>query len=231
MAEPPKTEGDFAVQRQGRMLAATLWMVDHTGTKAPVKDPSFGSFSGLCTGQPDNLIQDPDVQLGFNVELGVRPQIRILNEQGQEVPVGMQTLPGTTVLVETESVCVGIRFWGSAASAPILEISEEPDGEIILRVNAPQEGLRLNALEEACFVAFYLDVVSRTDVADAAEMARSLAALDLVTTRQDTGWQLTLNVEDQPMRLTIDGPSAQMFGINDTAISVNQWVHNLSVEN
>jgi hypothetical protein len=230
MQTPAQAEGYFAVQHEGRLLAATLWMADRAADGRPASgDTSFGSLSGLCTGQPDNLISDSAAQPGYDVELGLPPDIRLLNGEGRELPAGAQVLPGTVLVIETESIRAGFRFWCSAEqAAPVLSLAVEPDGETVLQVRAPRQGIHLNPLEEGCCVAFYLDVASRSEPGDSAELARRLAALDLGATASQAGWTLTVKAAPKPLTLVIDAAPAQMYGVAPNGISANQWVRNLA---
>jgi len=155
-------ESHFSHQRRGSLLAGSVWLLD---AGAQDKEPNLwqGSFTRLATGRPENLIRDPDFRPGYDVELGLRGQIRIFDATGTEETNPAGTMPGTALAVETESVCVGLRFVTAAGQECRLALREEAAGETVLRVQCAWDSPPDNRGETAVFCGFLLWVMPRSE--------------------------------------------------------------------
>lgn len=217
----------FSCQRAGTLLAANVWLLARTpehGAKNP--DYHKGKFSGLNVGRPDDLVRDPDFMPGYAIELGLRHEIRILDGQGTELK-GLGEVTGAAIAIETESVCVGMRFVGSGGGKPALTLSEEEDGETVLTVRAQREGRHVSDIETAAFCGFLLEVAPGAD-GEPDALAREMGSAELRVSAQESGWRLRAPAPDGSV-LEVDVPADPpcFYSVDGQPLTANQWALSL----
>lgn len=223
----PSPHANYTSGHEGTMLAGTVWYLSRSSTP-PVLAPGDwrGVMSGLNTGRPDDVIEDPVVTPGFRLELGLRGEVRLFGEEGREVGEYAGEVAGSALALETESVLVGLRFVCAGESAPTLTLAEEADGEIVLTVKGTREGLAVSELETATCVGFLLDVQPRA-TGSAADLARQMAAAPLTMAQQPDGWQLAATTGGTELSLSVPATPNCFYSVDGTALTANLWAASL----
>ncbi|HEY3397898.1 MAG TPA: hypothetical protein VGM19_09610 [Armatimonadota bacterium] len=229
IATRPWPHASYASLQDGLLLGGSVWLLDATG-RPPTRKPDDwrGVMSGLNTGRPDDLLEDPTVRPGYVLELGLRGQVRVFGADGQEITDFTASLAGAALALETESVVVGLRFLCAGDSAPTLSLGEEEDGEIVLTVRGSREGRAASARETATFGAFLLDVQSRTPDSDPAAVARRMAAASIRVEEAPGAWQVAAPGRDNA-ELTLALPFTPdcFYSVDNEALTANQWAASL----
>jgi len=225
-------DAHYSCQREGVLLAASVYLLKSSRGENSRKDAWWeGRFSGLNTGRPENVVREADFRPGYTVELGTAENIRIFD--GEETPVKCFSgnLPGTALAIETESICVGMRFFGSDSGRPTLNLQEEKDGEIVLKVKCTREGLTVSELETAAFCGFLLRVISRCEGAEAASLAREMAGSGVAVQKEKDQWHLRAGAAGQgELELQVPAKPTCFYSVDGKPLTANQWALSLGGE-
>lgn len=228
-AHKNSADAHFSHQHQGSLLAGSLWLLARDAAHTRLADAWWeGTLSGLNTGRPDNLVVDRDFRPGFTIELGLRTAIRFFRSDGSEAdPLsGGQGEP--VLAIQTESVAVGLRFFGPPDTSPTLALMEEDDGEVILRVAGTREGMPVSTAETASFCGFLLHVVPRSEHLDGSAFARRFADVEVSVRQQGWGWRLRAPALDgSDLEADVRAAPPCLYSVDDVPITANRWVQSL----
>ncbi|GEM_PF-3321984 len=151
----PRYESHFAAQKKEKLLSATCWLL----TKKQIDTHSRGKFSGLNTGCPHTLVPERKFQPAYRIYLGEKGAVKIYDEQGKQWPFDFSTRKPLTegLLLQTETIYAGIRFFNPELSAPVAKLSLQAD-HLVLLVESSCCSLQINRLEAATFFGLALQV-------------------------------------------------------------------------
>jgi hypothetical protein len=218
-----------STQREGALLAGSSWLLTDAAA-ASTADPLWweGALSGLNTGRPGNSVTDPAFLPGYTVELGQPDRLALYALDGTSIHQENGDLASDGLLVETETVFVGLRFAVPGHAKPALRLIRLPDGELTLDVRGHRKGLRVSGSETAVLCAFLLQVVPRTQSVGADTVARRLA-VDSIRLRQGRdGWRLSSSAWDGT-RLSVAVPARPgcLYSVDGHPVTPNRWVQSL----
>jgi len=213
-------ESHFSSQRNGSLLAASLWMVARETKTALPSEWWKSGFSGLNTGRPDCLVRDADFRPGYTLELGARETVRLLGEGGPVAAAG--EVSGSCLAVETETIIAAVRFF--TAGGPVAMRLEEKDGELTLSVAGSREGIPVSRIETAAFCGFLLHVRPKKEITAEAALKAISAAVVTVTARAD-GWTLSGPAADgAPLAADVPAVPSVLYSVEGgERVTANLW--------
>jgi hypothetical protein len=138
---------------------------------------------------------------------------------------------GAALALETESVRVGLCFFGAGGGAPELTLAEEAGGEMVLTVRGSREGLAVSALETATFCGLLLEVQPLAEAAEPAALAQQMAAAEVTVVAAPEGWQLSAPAGDgSALTLAVPAAPSCFYSVDGAALTANQWAVSLRGE-
>ncbi|HOJ38880.1 MAG TPA: hypothetical protein PK644_00240 [bacterium] len=147
----------FSVQKKTRLIAAAVWLVSND-QRCRIPASHRGRFTRLNTGLPHSLTP-ADFSPSYKILLGKTADVKV-HAEGQRdhlLKPGEQML-SSAVLLETESVFAGIRFFAAGTDRPALKLYRDQAENLWLKVNSAGVGIKLNELETATCCGFCLEV-------------------------------------------------------------------------
>jgi len=222
----------FSAQKEGALLAGSVFLLARSGVGAEARQYWWeGKLSGLNTGRPGNLISDPAFRPGYTVELGQPDRVTLVAADGTRVDPASGRVRGSTLVIETESVYVGLRFFGVGGGMD-LALRVAQDGELVLEARGSREGgLTLSSCETAVYAAFLLHVVPRSAGVTAAALATRLAKARVRAIAGPGGWTLSAPaVDGGRLRVHVDARPATLYETAGVGVTPNVWVASLRQE-
>lgn len=189
-----------------------------------IDENHLGPFSKLKTGAPHSLIPaESNFQPGYSLDLGPAEAVEVFDEKGSPVKSGPapRRLSSPAAWLKTDSVWVGLRFFGNGSTDPKVELIEKEDGQRTLVVRAPSKSLPLNRPEKAVFCGFALEVHSRKPSTDC--FVDSLPKVDALEQRPE-GWVVHTSFSNvQRSTLEIDAAPPLFYTCGTTGVTPNQF--------
>ncbi|PIY49437.1 MAG: hypothetical protein COZ05_00445 [Armatimonadetes bacterium CG_4_10_14_3_um_filter_59_10] len=221
--------GHFSCQRGGTLLTGCTWLIDPNSDHDNLSPAWWkGRFTGLNTGRPHELVRDQQFAPEFVAELGIAEEIRLFDGDGKAISdIDRQNLRGTVIL-ETESVRVGLRFFTTDGSDARLVLSQDADGEMALTARGTREGVEVNPLETALFLGFLLHVSPRTSGVEVATLAQGVSALDIsVEQSHRRGWKVSASLDGIDLKVNAPAHTGYFYSAHGAGVTPNQWAVSL----
>jgi hypothetical protein len=213
--------GHFSVQKKGKLVAASVWLLTSASNKSVSRSP-LGRFSKLNTGVPHSIVgDDRSFKPGYTVIIGKAGTVKIYDEKGKglEVTRAEKRLKSPAILIETDSIYAGIRFFGAGPSVPVLTLVVDGSDNMVLKAESSNRGIRLNDLETAVSCGFGLEVVSVKDN----KKRPSVLIPEVSGLKEDRyGWTSTARFSDrEQVVLEIDARQPLFYTAGDRWVTPN----------